>query len=183
MTKREIRFYTVADYLEEEQWLRDQHRNGWKITRMTPPCFYYFESCEPKDVIYRLDYRNDVVEDETYLQMLKDFGWEYFGKCFGWHYFRKDADAIESKEEGELFSDDASRVDLISAIVKTRMIPLAIIFLCCVIPNFWRFLSGEFTGPWGTFIGIFFAFMFCVYVYLISHCGSKLKMLKDKYQH
>ena len=40
MRKTRIRFFTIADFVEEEKWLRDQHRNGWKILKMTFPCFY-----------------------------------------------------------------------------------------------------------------------------------------------
>ena len=57
MRKKFIRFFTIADYKEEERWLREQHKQGWKLVRMTVPCFYTFESCEPQDVIYRLDYK------------------------------------------------------------------------------------------------------------------------------
>ena len=57
-TKTMLRFYTIADFREEEIWLREEHRNGWKLTKMRPPCFFRFEKCEPEDVIYRLDFKN-----------------------------------------------------------------------------------------------------------------------------
>ena len=68
-----VRVFTIADYEEEEAWLRNQHKDGWKLVKMIPPCVYLFEACEPEDVIYRLDYRNSRQTDE-YMQMLKDFG-------------------------------------------------------------------------------------------------------------
>jgi len=182
MTKTMIRFYTIADYQEEETWLRKQHNDGWKLIKMIPPCFYTFEACKPEDVIYRLDYRNSRQTDE-YMQMLKDFGWDYFAQCFGWLYFRKPADAVESEQEGELFSDNASRVELVNHIVKTRLIPLAIIFLCCVLPNFIRYTSGEYVGGFRSFFGGFFGIMFVIYVYLILHCGIKLRRIKDRYRN
>lgn len=37
--KTVVRFFTVADFVEEEDWLREQHRQGWKLVRMVPPCF------------------------------------------------------------------------------------------------------------------------------------------------
>ena len=58
MRKTLVRFFTIADYEEEELWLRKQHRNGLKLVKMTPPFFFTFEECTPEDVIYRLDYRN-----------------------------------------------------------------------------------------------------------------------------
>ena len=116
------------------------------------------------------------------MQMLKDFGWEYIAHCVGWLYFRKPANAVESEQDGELFSDNASRVDLVSHVVKTRLIPLAVVFLCCVLPGFARAMTGEFTGGFGAVFSIFFGIMFVVYVYMIAHCSIKLKGIRDKYQ-
>ncbi len=180
MTKTEFRYYTIADYEEEERWLREQHRSGWRLARLTPPGFYVFESCEPADVIYRLDYKNDESSGD-YLQMARDFGWEYVLRCVGWLYFRKPAEEAESEAEGELFSDNGSRVEMVSRIVKTRFLPLAVIFLCCVLPNLLNAFNG-YMGGWSGFFGAFFGVMFVFYVWLIVHCGRKLKELREKYE-
>lgn len=181
MNKKETRFFTIADYEEEEQWLREQHRSGWKLVAMTPPCFYTFESCEPEDVIYRLDFK-DPEENEGYMDMLKDFGWEYVGKCIGWLYFRKAAADVESQEEGELFSDNLSKVELVSQVIRFRMLPLCLIFFCCIIPNLLRFFHGEMQGPFNLFFGIFFAVMCVIYVFLITYCGTKLSRIRERYE-
>lgn len=180
MRKTFIRFFSIADYEDEEIWLRKQHQSGWRMVSMTPPCFYVFESCEPQDVIYRLDYKN-AQQTEEYMQMANDFGWEYFAQCFGWLYFRKPADTVESEGEDELFSDNASRVDMVGHIVRTRFVPIALIFLCCVIPNLVNAINGKMSGFSG-FFGGFFGVMFFIYVYLIVYCGIKLKKISDKYQ-
>ena len=180
MRKTVLNIFTIADFEEEEIWLRDQHRSGWKIVKMIPPCFYIFESCEPQDVIYRLDYKNSG-QTQEYMQMVEDFGWEYVGQCIGWLYFRKPAKAAESDSEGELFSDNASKADLVSKIIKTRWMPLAVIFLVCVIPNLVRSLSGD-MGAASSFFAGFFGIMFVLYVVLIVYCGIKLKRIKSRYQ-
>ncbi len=180
MRKTFIRFFTIADFEEEETWLRSMHRQGWKLVDMTVPCFYHFESCEPQDVIYRLDYKNST-QTEEYMQMLRDFGWEYFTECTGWLYFRKPADAAETEADGELFSDNASRVARVGQIVRTRLLPLVGIFLCCIVPNLLRATSGELTGPFWTFCVWFFGIMFVVYCFLITYCGIKLKKIRDRY--
>jgi hypothetical protein len=174
--KLKIRIFTIADYEEEEQWLRAQHKSGWKLVKMTPPCFYTFEQCEPEDVIYRLDYKNaDATGD--YMQMYSDFGWEYAGQCVGWLYFRKDASQIDTEREGELFSDNESKVSMLKHIIKTRMLPIFIIFLCCVIPQTVRALNG------GVGIGflIFWLVMLVIYFFLVLHCSVKLFRLERKY--
>ena len=78
--KTEIRIFTIADYEEEEVWLREQHRQGWKLVNTNLPVFYHFVKCEPEDVVYRLDYKNSE-EDGNYMQMFQDYGWEYFNSC------------------------------------------------------------------------------------------------------
>ena len=184
MSRTVIRFFTIADYEEEEIWLRKQHQSGWRIVKMIPPCIYVFEECEPEDMIYRLDYKNSG-QTEEYMQMLKDFGWEYFTHCNGWLYFRKPADEAESEQDGELFSDNESRIALVSHVVKTRLVPLAVVFLCCVLPNFVRAATGtgSFTGGLRMFFSIFFSFMFVFYVFLIVYCGTKLRKIRAKYDN
>ena len=181
MSKTLTKFFTIADFEEEEIWLRDQHKSGWKLVKMTPPCFYTFEECEPEDVIYRLDYKNTENTD-GYFQMLSDFGWEYVGKCVGWYYFRKPAAEAESEEDGELFSDNESRAEQVTKVIKTRLMPLAVIFFCCVMPNFLKVMDGEYIGTLGKIYGLFFSVMFVLYMYLIVHCGRKLKGLKKRYE-
>lgn len=168
-----LRFFTIADYLEEELWLREMHNQGWKFSKFTVPCFYTFEACEPEDVIYCLDYKNKSNLDD-YIRMTEDYGWEYTGSCLGWLYFRKQATLVENEGDGEIFSDNSSRISMVEHIVKTRLWPLTILFLCCVIPNTINALSGKI----GWFFTIFWGFMLIIYIYLILHCSFKLKRIR-----
>ena len=181
MYKTFIRFFTIADYEEEELWLREQHKAGWKLDKVVPPCFYRFESCGPEDTVYRLDYKNSEQTAE-YMQLVRDYGWELCGNCLGWLYFRKSADSFESEGDSELFSDNFSKAEMAGRIAKTRLLPLAVIFLCCVVPNLLRYLNG--TGrPLGTIFLWFFGIMFVVYVFLLTYCGIKLKKIRDRYRN
>ena len=180
MRKTFIRIFTIADYENEERWLRQQHQDGWKLVNMTPPCVYTFEDCEPEDVIYRLDFKNSE-QTEEYMQMVEDFGWEYFAKCMGWLYFRKPASAVDAEGEDELFSDGASKAEMARHIARTRLLPLLVIFLCCVLPNLLRAIDGRTSGFYA-FIGTFFGVMFVLYVFLLAYCGIKLTKIKNRYQ-
>lgn len=173
-----IRFFTIADYEEEEIWLHNQHRNGWKLVKMTVPCFFTFEKCTPEDVTYRLDYKNNS-ETGDYYQLFRDYGWEYIGHCVGWLYFRKPLSQMDSERDGEIFSDNESRIDMINHVVKTRFLPILIIFLCSVLPNFLR--SIETNEPSAIVITMFFATIALLYIYLIVYCGLKLRKLRKKY--
>lgn len=154
--KTVIRFFTIADYEEEEVWLHDQHKNGWKFLKMIPPCFYIFEKCVPDDVVYRLDYKNNT-ENDGYFQIFGDYGWEYIGQCVGWLYFRKPLSETESVKDSEIFSDKESRIDVIDHVIKTRLLPVLIIFLCCVLPNLLK--STEDNEPFSAVFTVFFAVM------------------------
>lgn len=180
MRKICLHFFTIADYEEEETWLRKKHNEGWKLVKMTPPCFYVFESCEPEDVVYRMDYKN-YRETGDYLQMMQDFGWEYVSKCLGWLYFRKKAEGRE--EEQELFSDNASRAEMAAYVARTRLIPLCMIFLGCLLPNVMNVFNGTYFGRWRLAFGIGFGVLFLIYVFLIIYCGVKLARIRHKYRN
>lgn len=180
MRKMKLRFFTVADYEEEEIWLRNHHKNGLRFVKFIAPCFFLFEPCTPEDVIYRLDYKNEK-QSNDYLQLFRDYGWEYLDSFGGWFYFRKPAAEIQVESDGEIFSDTASKADMIQHIIKTRMLPLFLIFVCCLIPNWINSFSGD-LGATGTFFSILFSALLVLYLYLLIHCGRKLKKLKAIYE-
>jgi len=181
MTKTFVRVFTIVDFEEEEIWLREQSKKGWKLVKMVPPFLYTFEQCEPEDVIYRLDFKNGD-KPADYMQMMEDFGWEYFGECLGRLYFRKPASEIQSEEDGELFSDAVSKIDQLSKIVRTRMMPMICIFLCAVVPNALRYLDGEYVGPWGQAFGFIFGLLFGLYMVMFIYFAVKLKKLRNRYR-
>lgn len=88
--KRMYRIFTIADYKEEENFLRQQHQMGWKLIDVQFLCVYVFEKCELEDYIYQLDFLDISRQDQqSYLQMFKDYGWEYIMDFMDWSYFRK----------------------------------------------------------------------------------------------
>ena len=176
MTETKFRFFTIADYEDEEIWLRKMHNDGLKLVKVIPLGIYTFEECEPEDVIYRMDFSNNE-KDAQFISMAQDFGWEYVEKMLGWLYFRKPAEEADGEEQ--LFSDDESRADMAAHVVKTRLVPVAIIFLCIVVPNLLNAVNGKMSGLSGFFAAVF-GILFVIYVYLIVHCGLKLKAIIEE---
>lgn len=171
-----IRFFTISDFVEEEIWLRERSREGLHFHHFVTPCFYVFEKGEPEDVIYRLDFTNNK-ENSDYFRMLGEYGWENCGRIFGWIYWRRPASETANEAEGELFSDDESRLEMVKKVWSTRMIPILAIFLCIVMPQFTNAL-GDFYGAAKTFMRVFWTTMFALYFYLVIHCGAKLGRLQ-----
>lgn len=181
MSKMKIRFFTIADYEEEEIWLREQHKNGLRLVNTIIPCFYFFEECAPEDVVYRLDYKN-YMQSGDYMQMARDFGWEYFNSCMGWLFFRKPVSRMEQGQEEEIFSDGASKVEMIRHIVRTRMLPIFILFLACVLPDAYRILKGDWWFQGEAVLGALYVTLLAIYLYLIVYCGRKLRKLRRRFE-
>ena len=85
----------------------------------------------------------------------------------------------DTEQDSEIFSDDASRVDMVNHIVKTRMLPLLVIFFACLLPNFIRSVEGS--HPFADVSTVILSVLLLIYLYLFVHCGFKLRMLKKKY--
>ena len=39
--KSEVRFFTIADWEKEEEYLRKRHREGWKFVRLSFPVYHF----------------------------------------------------------------------------------------------------------------------------------------------
>ena len=119
------RFFTIFQYKQEEEFLRQQHNNGWRFTKLNALICYRFEKCEPQDVVYQLDYNPDgIAHKAEYVQMFRDCGWEYLQDYVGYSYFRKPTSEMNGDEE--IFSDDSSRDDLLKQVInrRVRFLPL-----------------------------------------------------------
>ena len=53
-------------------------KKGYLFEKVTLPGVYHFKKSEPTNMIYRIDFNPQKKENrESYLQMFKDYGWEY----------------------------------------------------------------------------------------------------------
>lgn len=156
--KKEIKWFDVTQYEKEADYLRNMNKQGWKFTGVKFPGRYYFEKCEPEDVVYQLDYNQEGMENkEEYLQMFRDCGWEYILDFAGYSYFRKAASEMEQEES--IFCDEESRLDMMTRVYRGRILPLIAIFCCCLLL---LFLSGS------GVIGSGYAFLRCISALLIA---------------
>lgn len=151
-----IRLFNICQWKQEQEFLRQQHNNGWKFTKLNSLGFYHFERCEPEDVVYQLDFNPEGMAHKVeYIQMFRDCGWEYLQDYAGYSYFRKAVSEMDGDEE--IFCDDSSRLDFMKRVFKGRVIPLIIIFLCIIIPQiFFQSHQGNIYGK--IFTGMFIAF-------------------------
>lgn len=166
--KTELRFFTVAQWQKEQDYLRSQHQKGWKFTGLRGLGVYHFERCQPEDVVYQLDYNPEGLSHKSqYIRMFSDCGWEYLQDYVGYSYFRKPAAQMQGEEE--IFCDDSSRLDMMKRVFKGRIIPLLILFFLQLLPNLLRQLSHPvLMGPVFTII---FSALFVIYLILFLMFG------------
>lgn len=180
-TKKIFKFFTLFEYEEEEAFLEEQHKNGWKAVSYKLPGFYKFEKCQPEEVAYRIDFTNENgAKNPEYRQMFADNGWEFLWSVNGFSIFRKTL-ADNTFQNNEIFSDNESKIQMLQKIHQRRLLPLITIFLCAVLPNFVKGLYGEFgTSPADNIITALFGLMFVLYTYVFIKSFIKIKKLKEK---
>lgn len=166
--KREFKYFTITQWKQEQDYLREQHKKGWKFTRVSGFCCYHFEKAEPEDVVYQLDYNPEGIEHKgEYIQMFQDCGWEYLQDYVGYSYFRKPV--CEMQGEEEIFCDDASRLDMMKRVFQGRMLPLVCIFFCAILPQL--FLQGSQSGRAADILTIVFGILAGLYLLLFLWFG------------
>lgn len=174
-TMKQFKWFTIFEYEKEQDYLRQMHKDGWKFVQVKGFGVYHFEKCEPKDVVYQLDYNKEGLEHkDEYVQMFADCGWEYILDYVGYSYFRK-----EVSEDGmaeEIFCDEDSRLQMMERVLKGRMLPLLVLFFCCLLPQFINSLLIYHNYLLAAFLGGILA----LYVAVFIGCAKKYTDMKNK---
>ncbi len=172
--KKEWKYFTIFNHEKEEEYLRDQHKAGWKFVNVTGIGFYHFEKCQPEDVVYQLDYNKEgLAHKQEYIQLFADCGWEYIQDYVDYSYFRKPANIMNGDEE--IFCDESSRLAMMERVYKGRLIPLLVIFSACLLPQFVLNLTN---GRYG--LAAFMGGILAVYAVLFGSCAAEYYRKKNK---
>ena len=173
-TKKEFRWFSIFEYEKEQEYLREQHKNGWKFINVTGLGMYHFEECQPEDVVYQLDYNQEgSAHKDEYIKMFADCGWEYIQEYAGYSYFRKSVADMDAEEE--IFCDDDSRLAMMDRVYKGRLIPLLVIFSACLLPQFiLNYANGHYL------LAAVMGGVLLVYVVLFGYCAVRYYRKKNK---
>lgn len=173
-TKKVIKYFSIADYEKEQEYLRQMHKSGWKLVSVTGFCVYKFEKCTPEDVIYQLDYNQEgLANKDEYVKMFTDCGWEYIQDYVDFSYFRKPAAQTDGAEE--IFCDDASRMQLVERIFKGRVVPLLVLFFAMLVPGLiYNIVRGN------TVIVVMFAVVVALYLVLFAALAISYYKMRRK---
>ena len=90
-TKRYFRYFTIADYEQEEKWINNMSRCGWNLVRNNG-LIYTFEKGNPGEYIYKIDLPRESmtnVEADAYYKFMEEFDIEVVTTHKMWRYLRK----------------------------------------------------------------------------------------------
>ncbi|MFC2032893.1 DUF2812 domain-containing protein [Chloroflexota bacterium] len=170
-TIRKIKWFLPSQDEQEEAWLRSMSQKGWDLFSVGLPGIYRFRAGEPRDYVYRLDYQTHKKKDEQeYLQLFSDAGWEHLGQMSTWHYFRKEA---KEGEAPEIFTDVESKV----AKYKRRLIYLAF-FAVILIAIFSRNILIDNPYSWWFIIRILYLLVMAGLIYSIIKLLLRIRHLR-----
>jgi len=169
-TKKEFKYFTIFQYEEEQEYLNDMHRHGWKLVKIGGIGMYHFEECEPEDVVYQLDYTLN--KDNEYFQMFKDCGWEFIFDFAQYSYFRKPKSEMQGEEE--IFCDEQSRFEMMERVYKGRLVPVLVLFCTVLFP---QFLLNMFIYD-NYWLSVMYGIIFILYVTIFLICMRKRRELR-----
>lgn len=172
--KKQFKWFTIFEYEKEQDYLREMHKSGWKFIKVTGLGMYHFEKCIPQDVVYQLDYNKDgLAHKDEYLKMFDDCGWEYIQDFLGYSYFRKAVS--EDGVAEDIFCDEESRFQMMQRVLKGQMLPLLVIFLAVLLPQFILNLFIYHNYFVATFIGV----ILVMYISIFTMYFTKYNQYKD----
>lgn len=74
-SKVQFRMFTILDLDKVEEYLHEMHLKGWRY-RTNRFVFFYFEQCQPDDVIYHIYDSRFLKKYKHELQDFRNSGWE-----------------------------------------------------------------------------------------------------------
>ena len=82
INKKQFRIFTILDLDKKEEYLHEMHLKGWRY-RTSRFGLFYFDQCQPDDVIYRIYDSRFLKKHKHERQDFRDRGWELIetGSC------------------------------------------------------------------------------------------------------
>ena len=161
----EFRIFTIVDLDKEEEYLHEMYLKGWRY-RTSRFGLFYFDQCQPDDVIYRIYDSSFLKKHKHELQDFRNRGWELIETGFC-SIFRKTASDILS--EDQVYMSKGLRWE----VMRSRL----------------RSCTATFLGGFVVCMSLFkeelsmsFFIIFLLYALMISYLIHGFFRLKRKYQ-
>ena len=158
----EFRIFTIVDLDKEEEYLHEMHLKGWRY-RTSRFGLFYFDQCQPDDVIYCIYDSRFLKKYKHELQDFRNSGWELIeaGSC-----------SVLRKSSFDLLPEDMSK-GLRWEVMRSRLRSCTATFLGGLVVCMSLFRE-ELSQP--------FSVIFVLYAFMISYLIYGYFRLKRKYR-
>lgn len=163
-SKVQFRMFTIVDLDKVEDYLHEMHLKGWKY-KANRLGFFYFDQCQPDDVIYRIYDSRFLKKYKHELQDFRNRGWELIGAGFC-SILRKPAS--DTLSEDQVYMSKELRWEVMRSRLRTSTVTISGGLVVCM-SLFRESLSQSF------FI------IFALYALMISFLIYSFYRLKKKY--
>ena len=164
-SKLQFRIFTILDEDKKEEYLHEMHLKGWRY-RTSRFGFFYFDQCQPDDVIYRI-YDSRFLKKYKYeLQDFRNRGWELIETGFC-SILRKPASDILT--EDQVYMSKGLRWE----VMRSRLRSCTATFLGGIVVCMSLFRED---------LSMSFFIVFVLYAFMISYLIYGYFRLKRKYR-
>ncbi|PGY99210.1 signal peptidase I [Bacillus cereus] len=174
-TKRVLKFFAAWSLEKEEAFLRKMHQQGWALEKYN--LMYTFKKTEPKDVIYkadfRLDYKDSKEKQKEYLDIYEMCGWKHVTSFTKWNYFCKEVE--EENELPDIYSEKETRIQ------KLKELSLFfVIMLVTILPSMYNVFLSPIESRVPIWAKVMVGVVSCMWMYLFIRLSWKIKKLKSE---
>ena len=161
----EFRIFTIVDLDKKEEYLHEMHLKGWRY-RTSRFGLFYFDQCQPDDIIYRIYDSRFLKKYKHELQDFRNSGWELIeaGSC-----------SILRKSSSDLLPEDQVYIakEIRWGVMRSRLRSCAASFLGGLVVGISLFKEE---------LSMSFFVIFLLYALMISYLIHGFFRLKKKYR-
>lgn len=161
----EFRIFSIVDLDKEEEYLHEMHLKGWKF-KSNRFGFFYFDQCQPDDVIYCIYDSRFLKKYKHELQDFRDRGWELIETGFC-SIFRKPASDL--LPEDQVYMSKGLRWEVMRYRLRSCTVAFSGGLVVCM-----SLFREELSQP--------FFVIFVLYAFMISYLIYGYFRLKSKYR-
>ena len=165
INKKQFRIFTILDLDKEEEYLHEMHLKGWRY-RTSRFGLFYFDQCQPDDVIYCIYDSRFLKKYKHELQYFRNRGWELIETAFC-SVLRKPAFDILSEDQVYISNN------LSWEVMRSRLRSCAATFLGGLVVCMSLFKEE---------LSMSFFIIFLLYAFMISYLIYGYFRLKRKYR-
>ena len=156
--------FTILDFDKEEKYLHEMHLKGWRY-RTSRFGFFYFDQCQPDDVIYRIYDSRFLKKYNHEMQDFRNRGWEWI-EATPWPVLCKSSSDL--LPEDQFYMSNALRWE----VMRSRLRSCAATFLGGLVVCVSLFRED---------LSMSFFIIFALYALMISYLIYSFYRLKKKY--